>query len=293
MEDKKQKTILVTGGAGFIGSHLCERLVKDGHKVISLDNYFTGSKDNHVDGVEYIEGHTKDIEKHIKEIPDMIYHLGEYSRVLTSFDDIDLVWELNIQGTFSVLEFCKKNKIRLLYAGSSTKFGEFDDVEDGENQSPYAYFKTTNTNLVNNYGKWFNLDYAITYFYNVYGEREISDGKYATLIGIFTRKFKNKEPLTIYGSGEQRRAFTYVDDIVNGLILVGEKGKGDGHCIGSEKEYSILEIAEMFGGEIEKIPAKKGDRNRSKIDLTKMKELGWKAEFDIKDFIQKIKDGSK
>jgi UDP-glucose 4-epimerase len=290
MENKKQKTILVTGGAGFIGSHLCERLVKEGHKVISLDNYFTGSKDNHIDGVEYIEGHTKDIEKYIKEIPDMIYHLGEYSRVLTSFNDIDLVWRLNAKGTFKVLEFCRKNKVRLLYAGSSTKFGEFDDAEDGENQSPYAYFKATNTNLVNNYGKWFGLDYAITYFYNVYGEREISEGKYATLIGIFTRKFRNKEPLTIYGSGEQKRAFTYVSDIVDGLVLVGEKGKGDGHCIGSEKNYSILEIAEMFGGEIEKIPAKKGDRNISKIDLTKMHELGWSAKKDIKDFIEKIKN---
>jgi len=290
MENKKQKTILVTGGAGFIGSHLCERLVKEGHRVISLDNYFTGKKENHIDGVEYIEGHTKDIEKYIKEIPDMIYHLGEYSRVLTSFDDIDLVWRLNVKGTFKVLEFCRKNKVRLLYAGSSTKFGEFDDAEDGENQSPYAYFKATNTNLVNNYGKWFGLDYVITYFYNVYGEREISEGKYATLIGIFARKFRNNEPFTIYGSGEQKRAFTYVKDIVDGLILVGEKGKGDGYCIGNEKEYSILEIAEIFGGEIEKISAKKGDRSRSKIDLTKMHELGWSAKKDIKDFIEKIKN---
>jgi len=290
MENKKQKTILVTGGAGFIGSHLCERLVKEGHRVISLDNYFTGSKDNHIDGVEYIEGHTKDIEKLILETPDIIYHLGEYSRVLTSFDDIDLVWRLNVKGTFKVLEFCKKNKVRLLYAGSSTKFGEFDNAEDGENQSPYAYFKATNTNLVNNYGKWFGLDYVITYFYNVYGEREISEGKYATLIGIFTRKFRNNEPFTIYGSGEQKRAFTYVRDIVDGLILVGEKGKGDGYCIGNEKEYSILEIAKMFDGEIEKIPAKKGDRSRSKIDLTKMHELGWSAKKDIKDFIEEIKN---
>ena len=291
MSETNKKTILVTGGAGFVGSNLIEALVKNpNNRVVSLDNYFTGSKDNHIDGIEYIEGETEDIEKHIKEIPDMVYHLGEYSRVLTSFDDIDLVWRLNVKGTFKVLEFCKKNKVRLLYAGSSTKFGEFDNAEDGENQSPYAYFKATNTNLVNNYGKWFGLDYVITYFYNVYGEREISEGKYATLIGIFTRKFRNNEPFTIYGSGEQKRAFTYVRDIVDGLILVGEKGKGDGYCIGNEKEYSILEIAKMFDGEIEKIPAKKGDRSRSKIDLTKMHELGWSAKKDIKDFIEEIKN---
>ena len=119
--------ILVTGGAGFIGSHLCERLVKDGHKVISLDNYFTGSKDNHVDGVEYIEGHTKDIEKLVSETPDLVYHLGEYSRVEKSFDDMSLVWDLNKHGTFAVLEFCRKNGVKIIYAGSSTKFGEFSN----------------------------------------------------------------------------------------------------------------------------------------------------------------------
>ena len=291
MTNNQGKKILVTGGAGFIGSHLIERLVQDkNNKIVSLDNYFTGSKDNHIEGVEYIEGETKDIEEHIKEIPDIIYHLGEYSRVLTSFEDIDLVWGLNIHGTFSVLEFCRKNNIRLIYAGSSTKFGEFNDGGNGGNKSPYAYFKSTNTNLVNNYGEWFDLNYAITYFYNVFGEREIEEGKYATVIGIFSRKFKNKEPLTIYGSGNQKRAFTYVKDIINGLLLVGEKGQGDGYCIGSEKNYSILEIAEIFGSDIKITPEKKGDREYSKIDLTKMKELGWSAKIDIKDYIESIKN---
>ena len=107
--DSNKKTILVTGGAGFIGSHLCEQLVKDGHNVISLDNYFTGTKDNHVSGVDYREGHTKDIEKHITEKPDMVYHLGEYSRVEQSFNDVPTVWDFNIIGTFAVLEFAKKN----------------------------------------------------------------------------------------------------------------------------------------------------------------------------------------
>ena len=101
---KEKKLILVTGGAGFIGSHLCARLVKDGHKVISLDNYFTGTCKVHRD-VDYREGHTKDIEKHIPETPDLIYHLGEYSRVEKSFEEPALVWDLNKDGTFGVLEF--------------------------------------------------------------------------------------------------------------------------------------------------------------------------------------------
>ena len=183
-----------------------------------------------------------------------------------------------------------KNKIRLVYAGSSTKFGEFNDGGEGENKSPYAYFKSTNTNLVNNYGEWFGLDYAITYFYNVFGEREIGEGKYATLIAIFTRKYKNGEVLSINAPGTQKRAFTYVKDIVRGLLLVEEKGKGDGYCIGSEKSYSILEIAEKFGSKIEMLSAKKGDRDYSKINLTKMKELGWSAEKDIMDYIIEIKN---
>ena len=290
MSNNQEKKVLVTGGAGFIGSHLIERLVQDkNNKVVSLDNYFTGKKENHIEGAEYVEGETKDIEEHIKEMPDMIYHLGEYSRVLTSFDDIGDVWRLNTLGTFSVLEFCRKNKIKILYAGSSTKFG---DDTGGRDESPYAWSKANNTELVSNYGKWFDMPHVITYFYNVYGEREISEGKYATLIGIFGRKYKNKEILTVTSPGTQKRAFTHIDDTVKGLVLAGEKGFGDGYCIGSEKEYSILEIAELFGGEIEMTSEKKGDRISSSIDLSKMKELGWSAKKDIKDYIELFKKNS-
>ena len=108
MQKLKNKTILVTGGAGFIGSHLCEKLVELGYKVISLDNYFTGKVENHVKGVAYREGHTKDIEKYIPEKPDIVYHLGEYARVEQSFEDIKTVWDFNKQGTFFVLEFCRQ-----------------------------------------------------------------------------------------------------------------------------------------------------------------------------------------
>ncbi len=288
----QDKTILVTGGAGFIGSHLCEKLLKE-NKVISLDNYFTGKESNHINGVEYINGHTKDIENLIKEKIDIIFHLGEYSRVLTSFDDIDKVLDFNVLGTSAVLEFARKNKIRLIYAGSSTKFGEFDDFEDAINKTPYSWTKARNTELVKNYGKWFGLDYAITYFYNVYGEREMGEGKYATLIGIFSKKFKNNEVLTVNSPGTQRRLFTHVNDIVSALLKIGEKGQGDGYCIGAKKEYSVLEIAKMFGGEIKMLPSKRGDRRFSHIDISKTKALGWEAKYDIKDYIEKIKNEKK
>jgi len=287
MDNKKQKTILVTGGAGFIGSHLCEALLKGGHKVVSLDNYFTGTKDNHIDGVEYIEGNTSDIDKLIKVQPELVYHLGEYARVEKSFEDLEIVWRSNVLGTFKVLEFCRKHKIKIVYAGSSTKFG---DGGLGRDQSPYAWTKATNTELVRNYGSWFNLPYAITYFYNVYGSRERSDA-FGTLIAIFRDKYLKGEPLTVVSPGTQRRNFTHISDIIDGLVKVGEKGEGDEFGLGSEESYSVLEVANMFGGEIKMLPERKGNRMDGRLDTSRTKkELGWQAKRRLEDYIKEIKE---
>ncbi|RJR13832.1 NAD-dependent epimerase/dehydratase family protein [Candidatus Parcubacteria bacterium] len=279
-----KKTILVTGGAGFVGSRLCERLVQEGHRVISLDNYFSGARETHIPEVEYREGHTKDIEKHVPENIDLIYHLGEYGRPEKSFDDIALVWDLNVVGTFGVLEYWRKKKTKLIYAGSSTKFA---DGGLGRDQSPYAWTKAANTELVRNYGSWFDLSYAITYFYNVYGPGERA-GKYGTVIEIFRQKYLKGETLQVTTPGTQRRNFTHVDDIVHGLVLVGEKGEGDDYGLGNEKDYSILEIARMFGGTIEMLPEVKGNRMQGFIDTTKSRSLGWHAEHSIEDYIREI-----
>lgn len=278
-----KKKVLVTGGAGFIGSHLCEILYNSGsYEVFSLDNYFTGSKKNHVKGVSYIEGNSSDIQTLIDFKPDYIYHLGEYSRVEQSFEDIELVWKLNKDGIFAILEFCRKTKAKLIYAGSSTKYG---DGGLGKSQSPYAWSKASNTELVMNYGHWFNIRYAITYFYNVYGPREISHGKYATLIALFKEKYKKNEPLTVVSPGTQKRNFTHVSDIVNGLIVVGEKGLGDEYCIGSPEKFSIIEVANLFKSEIMFLPKRKGNRLDADLDDFKIKELGWRANIKLKDHI--------
>lgn len=283
---KQKRQILVTGGAGFVGSNLVEALVKNPQNTVySLDNYFTGSINNHIDGATYIKGSTRDIDKLITFKPDLIYHLGEYSRVEQSFSDLPLVWEFNKDGTFAVLEFCRKYKAKLVYAGSSTKFG---DGGTGRDQSPYAWTKASNTELVKNYGTWFNLNYAITYFYNVYGPREISQGKYATLIALFKEKFKSGESLTVVSPGSQRRNFTYVGDIVKGLLLVGEKGSGDNYGLGSEESFTILEIAQLFGGKIEMLPKRSGNRMSASIDTSRSKELGWQTRMHIKDYIEEF-----
>ncbi len=282
-----KKKILVTGGAGFVGSHLCEKLAQDeNNDVYSLDNYFTGSKDNHVPNVTYIEGLTSDIETLVDFAPDMVYHLGEYSRVEQSFDDMEKVWRYNKDGIFAVLEFVRKIGCKILYAGSSTKFG---DGGLGRSASPYAWTKASNTELVMNYGAWFNVPYVITYFYNVYGPREIQTGKYATLIALFKEKMKNSEPLTIVSPGIQKRNFTHIDDIVNGLVLVGENGYGDEFGIGSGEAYSIKEIAEMFDGEIQMLPERKGNRMSADVMTAKTEALGWKATKNIKEYIEEQK----
>ena len=279
-----QKLILVTGGAGFIGSHLCARLVKEGHKVISLDNYFTGSRENHVPGVDYREGHTKDIEKHIPETPDLIYHLGEYARVEQSLEEPVLVWDLNVVGTFNVLEFWRAKKCKLVYAGSSTKFG---DGGLARVATPYAWTKAANTELVKNYADWYGLSYAITYFYNVYGPGERA-GRYGTVVEIFRQKMEKGEPLTVENPGTQKRNFTHIDDIVEGLILVGEKGEGEEFGLGCPDTYSILELAKMFGGEIRMIPSRRGNRTDSVLDMTKSRTIGWEPHKKLSDYIAEV-----
>jgi UDP-glucose 4-epimerase len=149
------KTILVTGGAGHVGSHLIELLVADPkNRVISLDNYFNGSRDNHIPGAEYREGHTKNIVALVPESVDIIYHLGEYARIASSFEDVDKVYDMNMIGTFAVVEYCRARKVgKLVYAGSSTKFA----IEgNGRHQSPYA-FTANNVDLINDYGAWYGV----------------------------------------------------------------------------------------------------------------------------------------
>jgi len=279
-----QKLILVTGGAGFIGSNLCKRLVQEGHRVISLDNYFTGSRGNHVPGVEYREGHTKDIEKHIPETPDLIYHLGEYSRVEQSLLEPDVVHDLNTIGTNGVFEFWKRHKCKLVYAGSSTKFGDGGLAREA---TPYASTKAANSESVKKIGEENRLPYAIAYFYNVYGPGERSDA-YGTVIEMFKQMYLRGTPIAVVSPGTQMRNFTHVEDIVDGLILIGEKGENDEYGLGNEKSFTILEVARMFGGEVVMLPERTGNRMQSSLDTTKANTLGWEAKRSLDEYIQKF-----
>ena len=146
--------------------------------------------------------------------------------------------------------------------------------------------------MVQNYGAWFNVPYAITYFYNVYGSREIQTGKYATLIALFKEKMKNSEPLTIVSPGTQKRNFTHIDDIIDGLILVGENGYGDEFGIGSDEAFSIVEVAKMFGGDIQMLPERRGNRMSAEVMTEKTKALGWSSKQKLKDYIEKCRENN-
>ena len=255
MEEKK--LAVVTGGAGFVGSHLCERLVIEGYRVISLDNYFTGSRDNHVDGVEYREGHTKHIFELISETPDVLFHLGEYSRTAVAMEEPSTVFDMNIEGTLAVVEFWRSRACKLVYAGSSTKGApDRDDGIKGRDLSPYSWSKAVNTELVANYATWYDLPYAIAYFYNVYGPRELS-GRYGTVIQIFDTCRKETGVCKVNGPGTQTRNYTHVSDTVDALVLIAEKGEGDEYGIAATKAYSPLDLAALFGLTVDLQPRRK------------------------------------
>lgn len=278
--------VLVTGGLGFIGTNLVKRLVEDGYDVSVIDNLSYGKLTNTISGVTYYELHTKDLPLHFQKF-DLIFHLGEYSKITPSYEDVNVVFDLNIKGSFSVLEYAKKYNIPIVYAASSTRL-----AMEGENHSPYSFFKSFIVQLIKNYGDWYGLKYSICYFYNVYGEyHDTCNNGWETVISIFEKQLKQNQPLTVVGTGTQRRDFTYVGDIVNGLILASKNLNNDEYQLGSGTDFSILEIAKMFSDDIIFVPDRKGDRKYSKANIDETySKLGWMPNMNLKLWIDTIKN---
>lgn len=282
-----QKLILVTGGAGHVGSHVVEELAKDAqNRIISIDNYSNGSKANHIAGknIEYRRGDTSSISALVPENPDFVYHLGEYARIAPSFDEPDVVFKLNTVGTQAVVEFCRQRKVqKLIYAASSTKFA---NEGQGRHQSPYALSKAHNVELIKDYDKWFGLPHAICYFFNAYGPREKGVGVYGTVIAKFEQWYLQGKSLNVVKPGTQKRNFTYVKDLARGLILAGQKGSGDGYALNNVKSYSILEIAQAFGGKVNLVEGRPGRDGAGELPTKARDELGWETTVDILDYIR-------
>ena len=288
-----KKFIVITGGAGFIGSSLIKYLIslKIKEKIISIDNYSSGYKKNHVRNrnIKYIKGNNEDIEtllKKYKKKIKIIFHFGEFSRIYQSFKNYKKCFEYNIHHSSKVIEFAKDNKIKIIYSATSSNLG--NNGKD-ENLSPYAWSKSKNIELIKNYNRWFGLKYEFVYFYNVYGPGQIINSPMSAVIGIFEQQYKRKKPLTIVKPGTQKRDFTHINDIVRGCYLAWKKGNQNHYMLGTQKNFSIIDIARMFNTKIKYLPSRPGERFGSTILNNNAKKiLGYEAKINIKDYIKNI-----
>lgn len=290
------KKILVTGGAGYIASNLIVRLLEDNEvqEIISLDNYFSGFKQNHHTSpkITYINGNTWDVNNIFSENDfDIIYHFGEYSRIVFSFEDFDFVERSIVRGTLEILKFCIKNNSKLIYSASSSKFG--NNGED-ENLSPYAFFKSKNVELIKNFHNWFNLDYEICYFFNVYGGNHIRKGKYATVIAIFEDQYIKGVPLTVVGDGKQSRDFTHIDDVCDGIMKVSKMKTNHEYFLRYGENFQIINVAKKFKAPVIHTEERPGERFTSEHFITDTEsKLNWKAKINLFDYIEKFLDEHK
>ncbi len=285
-----KKYIVVTGGAGFVGSHLIGALLKKTNfKIISLDNYYSGAKKNHfVDKrVIYVKGSTVNIEKSLAKYKKKIitiFHFGEFSRIYRSFENFRDCIQSNLIGTNSVFKFCLDNKIKIIYSATSASVG---NRGDDKNLSPYAFTKSKNLEMLGNLKKWFNLSCEVIYFYNVYGDRQISTGKMATIIGIFENCYKKNKPLTVVRPGTQTRRFTHINDTVEVCYYAWKQNKSRHYSISHKKKYSILQVAKMFNRPIKFLPKRQGERYASALTNMHINNKVYKifGKLNLKDYV--------
>ena len=285
--------IVVTGGAGFIGSNLIDLLLKKtSYKIISIDNYSTGKKKNHISNpkVKYINENTKNISKVLKTKKKnikVIFHFGEFARIYQSFNKMNQCISSNTIGSHEVFNFCFINKIKLIYSATSSSIG---NRGEDKNLSPYAFTKSKNLEILENFKKWFSFKFEIVYFYNVYGKNQIMRGEMATVIGIFEDQFNKKQPLTIVKPGTQTRRFTHVSDTVNACFYAFKKNKCRHYSISHKQNLSIIQVAKMFNTKIKYLPKRRGERYASALTNMNLSNKVYKmfGKINLEDYIKNI-----
>lgn len=279
--------ILVTGGVGFIGTNLIKKLILENHDVYSLDNYSIGSYNNELKGCTYVKGDLSDIYCMDKDF-DIIFHLAALSRIQPSFINPFETYQANVEGTQRVCEFARKIGAKVIYAGSSSRW-------HSPYQSPYATYKHVGEEICKMYKKSFNMDVEIARFYNVYGPYEVVDGDYAAVIGLWRRLVRDGQPITIVGDGEQRRDFTHIYDIVDGLCRISSSSEKheDAWELGTGFSYSLNEVYEIFkerfGCSKIHIPDQHGnyrETRRENDDATE--RLGWNPSDKLTSYISSL-----
>ena len=274
--------ILVTGGAGFVGSNLIKKLLNQNHNVVSIDNYSTGLKSNEFPKCKYINFDIKNINNYSAYGDfDIVFHLAAIARIQPSFINPEEYFNTNANATMKLAKYCSSNNIPLIYAGSSSH-------HSGKFKNPYTFSKDIGEEIIQLFQLHYNLKATITRFYNVYGPYQLLEGNYTTLIGRWINNIKNGTQCEIYGNGEQRRDFTHVDDIVDALILIMEKqAYGYEFELGRGKNYSVNEVAKMFSIEPIYREAKPGEaKDTLNQDNTAQEILGWHPQKDLLDYIQ-------
>lgn len=292
--------VLVTGGSGFIGSHLVDRLLEEGHLVIVIDNLSTGHKTNikshqNLNFVEKDIRNLEDIEEFFKDI-DWVFHLAALADIVPSIENPREYFETNVDGTFNVLECAKKNKVkRFIYSASSSCYGIADHYPTKETatidpQYPYALTKRMGEELVMHFAKVYQLPSLSLRFFNVYGPRARTTGSYGAVFGVFLAQKIGGKPYTVVGDGKQTRDFTYVTDIVDALITAaGSDLTGEIFNVGSGGHYSINELIKILGGDRVYIPKRPGEPDCTFADITKIeKMLSWRPQVGFKEGVERL-----